>query len=112
MIRRPPRSTLFPYTTLFRSKSTEARPIRIRPRSLSRSTSPSNGGGILALVEYYGTGRRKTSTARVHLRQGAGAITANNRPLDEYFGNGVLKMIIKQPLPLTETHDRFGIVVI
>jgi small subunit ribosomal protein S9 len=66
----------------------------------------------LALVEYYGTGRRKTSTARVHLRQGAGAITVNNRPLDEYFGNEVLKMIIKQPLSLTETNDKFDIVVI
>jgi len=66
----------------------------------------------LALVEYYGTGRRKTSTARVHLRQGAGAITVNNRPLDEYFGNEVLKMIIKQPLSLTETNDRFDIVVL
>ena len=64
------------------------------------------------MVEYYGTGRRKTSTARVHLRQGAGAITVNNRPLDEYFGNEVLKMIIKQPLSLTETNDRFDIVVI
>ena len=49
---------------------------------------------MLALVEYYGTGRRKTSTARVHLRQGSGAITLNQRPLDEYFGNQVLKMII------------------
>ena len=66
----------------------------------------------MALVEYYGTGRRKTSTARVHLRQGAGAITVDNRPLDEYFGNEVLKMIIKQPLSLTETNDRFDIVVI
>ncbi len=66
----------------------------------------------MALVEYYGTGRRKTSTARVHLRQGGGAITVNNRPLDEYFGNEVLKMIIKQPLSLTETNDRFDIVVI
>jgi small subunit ribosomal protein S9 len=66
----------------------------------------------LALVEYYGTGRRKTSTARVHLRQGAGSITVNDRPLDEYFGNEVLKMIIKQPLSLTETNDRFDIVVL
>ena len=65
----------------------------------------------MALVEYYGTGRRKTSTARVHLRQGAGQITVNNRPLDEYFGNEVLKMIIKQPLSLTETNDKFDIVV-
>lgn len=67
---------------------------------------------MLALVEYYGTGRRKTSTARVHLRQGSGAITVNSRPLDEYFGNEVLKMIIKQPLSLTETGDKFDIVVV
>src|SRR5438874_3847919 len=87
--------------------------IRTRPRSRSGWKSRSKAGGeILALVEYYGTGRRKTSTARVHLRQGAGAITVNNRPLDEYFGNEVLKMIIKQPLSLTETNDRFDIVVI
>ena len=65
----------------------------------------------MALVEYYGTGRRKTSTARVHLRQGSGAITVNHRSLDEYFGNDVLKMIIKQPLSLTETTDKFDIVV-
>jgi small subunit ribosomal protein S9 len=65
----------------------------------------------LALVEYYGTGRRKTSTARVHLRQGTGQITVNNRPLDQYFGNEVLKMIIKQPLSLTETNDKFDIMV-
>ena len=65
----------------------------------------------MALVEYYGTGRRKTSTARVHLRQGSGQIVVNQRPLDEYFGNEVLKMIIKQPLSLTETVDKFDIVV-
>jgi small subunit ribosomal protein S9 len=65
----------------------------------------------LALVEYYGTGRRKTSTARVHIRQGTGQITVNNRPLDEYFANEVLKMIIKQPLSLTETNDKFDILI-
>jgi small subunit ribosomal protein S9 len=65
----------------------------------------------LALVEYYGTGRRKTSTARVHIRQGSGQITVNKRSLDEYFGNDVLKMIIKQPLALTETNDKFDIVI-
>jgi small subunit ribosomal protein S9 len=65
----------------------------------------------LALVEYYGTGRRKTSTARVHLRQGTGQITVNSRPIDEYFANDVLKMIIKQPLSMTETVDKFDIVV-
>ncbi len=66
----------------------------------------------MALVEYYGTGRRKTSTARVHLRQGTGQITVNDRPLDKYFANDVLKMIIKQPLSLTETSDKFDIVVV
>src|SRR5258708_33170282 len=65
----------------------------------------------MALVDYYGTGRRKTSTARVHLRPGSGAIQVNNRGLDEYFSNDVLKMIIKQPLSLTETGDKFDIVV-
>jgi small subunit ribosomal protein S9 len=65
----------------------------------------------LALVEYYGTGRRKTSTARVHMRPGSGVITVNHRTFDEYFPNEVLKMIIKQPLSLTETNDKFDIVV-
>ena len=65
----------------------------------------------MALVDYYGTGRRKTSTARVHLRPGSGSIQVNNRGLDEYFSNDVLKMIIKQPLSLTETGDKFDIVV-
>ena len=66
---------------------------------------------VLALVEYYGTGRRKTSTARVHLRQGTGQIVVNHRPLDDYFPNEVLKMIIKQPLSLTETNDKFDMVI-
>ena len=61
--------------------------------------------------QYYGTGRRKTSTARVHMRPGSGKITVNHRGLDEYFGNDVLKMIIKQPLSLTETVDKFDMVV-
>jgi small subunit ribosomal protein S9 len=65
----------------------------------------------LALVEYYGTGRRKTSTARVHLRQGNGVITVNRRTFDDYFPNEVLKMIIKQPLSLTETAEKFDLVV-
>ncbi|MEO8216486.1 MAG: 30S ribosomal protein S9 [Acidobacteriota bacterium] len=65
----------------------------------------------MALVEYYGTGRRKTSTARVHLRQGSGLIKINGREFDDYFPNEVLKMIIKQPFANTETVDRFDIVV-
>ena len=65
----------------------------------------------MALVEYYGTGRRKTSTARVHMRPGSGAITVNQRTFDDYFPNEVLKMIIKQPLLLTETAEKFDILV-
>lgn len=56
-------------------------------------------------LNYYGTGRRKTATARVFLRPGTGTITVNKRPLDVYFPNDVLKMIIKQPLLLTETAE-------
>jgi small subunit ribosomal protein S9 len=63
------------------------------------------------LVEYYGTGRRKSSTARVWLRQGSGQITVNHRTFDDYFPNEVLKMIIRQPLSLTETVDHFDILV-
>jgi small subunit ribosomal protein S9 len=64
------------------------------------------------VVEYYGTGRRKTATARVHLRQGgSGNILVNRRGFDEYFPNEVLKMVIRQPLSLTETVEHFDIVV-
>lgn len=63
------------------------------------------------MVEYYGTGRRKSSTARVWLRPGSGKITVNERGIDEYFPNEVLKMIIKQPLSLTETNGNFDILV-
>jgi len=58
---------------------------------------------------FYGTGRRKTATARVFLRQGSGEIQVNDRTLDEYFPNEVLKMIVKQPLLLTETAETFDI---
>ena len=62
-------------------------------------------------TQYYGTGRRKTAAARVYLRPGAGNVKINNRTLDEYFPNEVLKMVIKQPLMLTENTERFDIVV-
>jgi small subunit ribosomal protein S9 len=62
-------------------------------------------------VSYYGTGRRKTAAARVYLRPGSGNVKVNGRTLDEYFPNEVLKMIIKQPLLLTETSERFDIQV-
>ena len=62
-------------------------------------------------VHYYGTGRRKTAAARVFLRPGAGEVKVNGRTLDNYFPNEVLKMIIKQPLLLTETAEKFDILV-
>jgi small subunit ribosomal protein S9 len=62
-------------------------------------------------TQYYGTGRRKTAAARVYLRPGAGDMSINGRTLDTYFPNEVLKMVIKQPLLLTETAERFDIYV-
>ncbi len=61
------------------------------------------------IKEYYATGKRKTSIARVHLRPGNGKMVVNKRPLDEYFRRETLKMIIRQPLELTETMDKFDI---
>ena len=65
----------------------------------------------MSQVQYYGTGRRKTAAARVYLRPGAGDMSINGRKLDVYFPNEVLKMVIKQPLLLTETAERFDIYV-
>jgi small subunit ribosomal protein S9 len=65
----------------------------------------------MSTSQYYGTGRRKTSTARVFLRSGAGAITVNDRPLDEYFGREVARMIVRQPLDVVELGDKFDIKV-
>jgi small subunit ribosomal protein S9 len=65
----------------------------------------------LSQVSYYGTGRRKTAAARVYMRPGAGEVKVNGRTLDVYFPNEVLKMVIKQPLQLTETVEKFDIVV-
>ena len=65
----------------------------------------------MAEIQYYGTGRRKTAVARVYLRPGSGKITVNRRDFEEYFPNQVLKMVIRQPLLLTETAERFDILV-
>ncbi|HZN55617.1 MAG TPA: 30S ribosomal protein S9 [Candidatus Polarisedimenticolaceae bacterium] len=62
-------------------------------------------------MQYYGTGRRKTSAARIYLRPGHGAITVNRKTFDEYFPNEMLKMIIRQPLVITETADKFDVLV-
>ncbi len=58
---------------------------------------------------YYGTGRRKTSTARVFLKPGNGDITVNKRPLDVFFGRKTAQMIVRQPLELTHLGDRFDV---
>lgn len=60
-------------------------------------------------IQYMSTGRRKTSMARVRLIPGTGTITVNQRPLDDYFPNNVLKMIIKQPLLSAEAAEKFDI---
>ncbi|MDR5859603.1 30S ribosomal protein S9 [Halomonas eurihalina] len=61
--------------------------------------------------QYYGTGRRKTSTARVFLKAGTGKITVNNRELNDYFGRVTGHMVVRQPLELTETLDQFDVYV-
>jgi small subunit ribosomal protein S9 len=65
----------------------------------------------MALSTNYGTGRRKTATAKVFIKPGRGAITVNGRSLDEFFGRETGRMIVRQPLELTQTLDRFDITV-
>ena len=61
--------------------------------------------------QFYGTGRRKNASARVFLRPGSGEIRVNDRTFEDYFPNDVLKMIVRQPLLLTETAERFDVMV-
>jgi small subunit ribosomal protein S9 len=63
----------------------------------------------MAGEQYYGTGRRKTSTARVFISLGSGALSINGRTLDNYFGREVARMIVRQPLELIGAADRFDI---
>lgn len=65
----------------------------------------------MAKARYYGTGRRKSSIARVYLLPGTGKITINKRDMDEYFGLDTLKLIVRQPLVLTDTQDKFDVMV-
>ncbi len=60
-------------------------------------------------TQYYGTGRRKSSTARVYMKPGNGAITVNNRPLDAFFGRKTAQMIVRQPLELMQLTGTFDI---
>ncbi|HEV2903873.1 MAG TPA: 30S ribosomal protein S9 [Pyrinomonadaceae bacterium] len=65
----------------------------------------------MAEIQYYGTGRRKTSTARVYLRPGEGNFQVNRKAFESYFPNETLRMIIRQPLQMTETGGKFDVVV-
>ena len=65
----------------------------------------------MAEIQYYGTGRRKTATARVYLRAGGGEFLINRKSFDTYFPNETLRMIIRQPLQLTETVSKFDILI-
>mgnify|MGYP001443608952 CR=1 FL=1 len=65
----------------------------------------------MAVTQYYGTGRRKTSTARVFIESGSGNIVVNGRPLDEYFGREVSRMIVRQPLENVDMTDKFDVKV-
>lgn len=65
----------------------------------------------MAAVSFYGTGKRKSSIARVWLKPGAGRIVVNNKTLDEYFGRETSKMVVRQPLELTENSGKFDIFV-
>ena len=65
----------------------------------------------MAENQYYGTGRRKSSTARVFLKAGSGNITVNNRTLDVYFGRETARMVVRQPLELTELLEKVDLLV-
>jgi small subunit ribosomal protein S9 len=65
----------------------------------------------LAKARYYGTGRRKSSIARVYLVPGTGKVTINKRDMDNYFGLDTLKLIVRQPLVITDNQDKFDVLV-
>src|SRR5512139_190379 len=83
--------------------------MRVPTTRMSRRNPPSSRSLNVAVVQYYGTGRRKTSTARVFLRPGTGVITVNHREFADFFPTAVLRTEIKQPLQLTETADKFDV---
>lgn len=65
----------------------------------------------MSVTQYYGTGRRKSSTARVFLKNGTGSISVNGRTLEEYFGRETARMVVRQPLELTEMLEKFDIMI-
>jgi small subunit ribosomal protein S9 len=78
-------------------------------RRRNRHEFPGVRSRNVAAVQYYGTGRRKTSTARVFLRPGTGAIKVNHKAFEAFFTTEALRTVIRQPLTLTETADKFDI---
>jgi small subunit ribosomal protein S9 len=66
---------------------------------------------MAAETGYYGTGRRKSSTARVYIKPGKGAITVNNRSLDKYFGRETARMIVRQPFAAVDMPDKFDVTI-
>jgi small subunit ribosomal protein S9 len=81
--------------------------IRTLPRNQRRSRSRN-----VALTQFYGTGRRKTSTARVYLRPGSGTITVNRRTFEQFFPTEALRTQIRQPLVVTEQGERYDVLAI
>ena len=65
----------------------------------------------MAAVQFYATGRRKTATARVYLRPGTGSVVINRRPFEQYFHTDALRRVAKEPLALTETLEKFDVLV-
>ena len=63
----------------------------------------------MAVEQYYGTGRRKSSSARVYLKAGNGAITVNNKKIEDYFGRETSRMVVRQPLQTVDVVDKFDI---
>ncbi len=63
------------------------------------------------MTQHYGTGRRKSASARVFLRPGNGSVVVNNKPLDEYFGRETARMMVRQPLELVDLVDKFDLMI-
>jgi small subunit ribosomal protein S9 len=63
------------------------------------------------MIQYYGTGKRKNAIARIYLRPGKGKITVNSRAINEYFPTEILRMMVRQPLLLTDTENKFDILI-
>jgi small subunit ribosomal protein S9 len=78
---------------------------------LAASSPAAQASKSKPLIEYYGTGRRKRAVARVHLREGKGHVVINRKPIEVYFPSDMLKMMVRQPLVLTETVEKFDVLI-